>query len=263
MELPALRTASGIASFPSVEELVDALSLALVDEMDRRYAAFKEAEREGMRRLLESPQGEGLRHQLVESGISVDRYCGDGDKDAPFYEGESGLRTFLLLGTNGRVQMESILSESGLLGLHLQLRDTWFQHGRFDRLTRIEKAMVGRMAKHRRATPLLVYREENSVRPLEVGQIYRPRVPRSWSLAEKAVVGDCTLVTNSWHGTAVSILSPYPGETEVVVFNPPGYRVTRVEERKWGHHPSRRVVWLEEVGKSDERNREVIEEAGG
>jgi hypothetical protein len=103
------------------------------------------------------------------------------------------------------------------------------------------------MGQRLRSDPLTLYREEKGRLEFRVGTHYQPRVPRSWSLIEKPMMGETTLITTSVKGTCVAVLSPYAGEEEVISFHEPGYVVTSVEEHQWAGRPSRRVVRLEEL----------------
>ncbi len=91
---------------------------------------------------------------------------------------------------------------------------------------------------------MTIYREQEGLVAAVPGQAINLRQPRSWSATEKVVMGETTFIAKTKYGTNVSVLSQYIGESEVISYNPKGYKVVRVENRSFGERQTRHIVYL-------------------
>jgi hypothetical protein len=227
---------------------VDTISIEVYRTVEERFAEYDQQMKQAHRVLYNSPLGANLKRQAEESGVTVEDVV-ERELDAPFSEGHSGFRSLLAEGF--RPQIEGALHKLGYDRVRDLLAQTWFQDGRFDRLTEPARGIVSDFAERRRKTTIKIYRELQGRLDVAPGDFYSLPEPESWSLTEKAVMGETTLIVErALYGTVVSILSPYIGENEVISRCPAGYEVLKVEDKTWAGRPSRRLVYLRERRKS-------------
>jgi len=220
--------------------IIDALSVRVNEYIEEKTAPTIQALQETTRKFMETPQSEQMRKQMEAAGITVEDYT-KRESDMPFFEGHSGLRSFF--GQALSKQIDEQMQIYGLTSLREKLNKTWFDHGKFEKLTPELKNVVRALAT-RQGLPMTIYREVEGIMEVKPGDVVSIHQPRSWSIGEKAVMGDTTMVTRTIHGTHVSVLSRFVGEGEVISFNPRGYVVERVEDRMFGGKRTRRIVYL-------------------
>jgi hypothetical protein len=231
---------------------VDVLSLALDEAVDEKFKPLLQGMQESYRKYLESPAfseteaGKARLDSMAKQGITV-KDLTERESDMRFYEGHSGLRSYIAQSFTKDVNKHlQRLGGKALLELKDRLSSTWFQDGKFSEVPKDLKPVVRRMAVRLRNRPITIYREISGFRDdLKTGDHFQLDEPDSWSSGEKAVMGETTLVATTRHGTYVSAISPYPGEAEVISFNPSGYVVTNAEDRFFGGQRTRRIIYLE------------------
>lgn len=176
--------------------------------------------------------------------------------DMPFFEGHSGLASFLAQGTQKKAReflAETYLDKETVDNLVNEM-NVWFIGEQNislyaempGHLQPLIMAMATRWFAPLSQPAVTLYRELDAKLQIAVGDTYKVDEPKSWSEWEKPLTGNTTLIAKTHHGTRVSVLSPYPGEMEVISMAPDGYVVTAVEDRTYMGRKTRRVVNLED-----------------
>jgi hypothetical protein len=223
---------------PNLMAIIDALSTRVDQVIEERVAPMLKSLQEGTRKLYEAhPE---MVAQAAKAGVTPEDIASR-ESDMPFFEGHSGLRSFIAQGLTR--QIDEQMRIYGLVGLRKQLNETWFEHGKYEKLSPELKKVVRALATRERL-PMTIYREVADILDVKVGDVLTIHQPRSWSIGEKAVMGETTMVARTLYGTHVSVLSRYVGEGEVIAYNPRGYVVERVEDRTFGGRRTRRIVHL-------------------